>query len=183
MALSFWRLCVHPKLWNYVSHWSLSSFKCLVWELVARWAAGRWEAPLCLMCSRASNGVYADRGEQQECPFLDRGSHTRAFYSLGMRVGCEPVTRQPLPLSKMEEDGLDLFCTRLAEIPEDSLPFSNIAEAFSRVSFPSSTFFGGDEGVVWIMQAIIDNLAAFRKRIKLSRQGWDLNPRMQSTMD
>lgn len=45
-------------------------------------AAGRGDVPLCLMCSKASNSVYADRGEQQERPSLDRGSHTRSSFSL-----------------------------------------------------------------------------------------------------
>lgn len=44
VALSVWRLCVHPKLWNYVSHWSchiIQMSRLLSWELVACWAAGR----------------------------------------------------------------------------------------------------------------------------------------------
>lgn len=113
----------------------VSSFKCLGWELVARWAAGRWEAQLCLMCSKASNSVYADRGEQQERPFRD--SHTRGSFSPRMRV-CQSATRHPL--SEREDDGLDPFCTRLAAISEDSLSFSNTARVFSRFSFPSSRF-------------------------------------------
>lgn len=151
VALSVWRLCVHPKLWNYVSHWSchiIQMSRLLSWELVACWAAGRRDARLRLMCSKASNGVYADRGEQQEQPSLDRGSHTRASFSPRMRGGWQSAARQPLrravPLSEREEDGLGPSCTRLSAISEASLSFKNPAQAFVWSTPP---FLGAKNGV------------------------------------
>lgn len=171
VALSVWRLCVHSKLWNYVSHWSrliIQMSRLLSAESVACRAAGRGDARLCLMCSKASNDVYADRGVQQEHRSLDRGSHTRASFSPRMRVRWQSATRQPLgravPLSEREEDGLDPFCTRLAAISEASLSFSNRAQAFFWFFLPSSLppFFcrwvGGGAWGVWVMQTIVESL-------------------------
>lgn len=128
VALSVWRLCVHPKVWNYVSHWSrliiqmsrlaaggtlgrgplrssavsnvLQSFKqCLCWQ--------RWAARASLSWSRQPHKRLLSTCEESRMSV----SHASTFWL------CRTSVRE------REEDGLDLFCTRLAAISEHSLPF------------------------------------------------------------
>lgn len=96
-------------------------------------AAGRGDVQLCLMWSKASNSVYADRGEQRERPSLDRGSHTRSSFSakdesqMTISEASTPQSRH----TSVKEGGrwAESFCTRLAAISDASLSFSNTAQA------------------------------------------------------